>query len=138
MTPPTVHITEGLLDVLLEIAADADPQETTLHLGITPADELGIEGLNADIPVFSDLYLPNTGHSIEAVFGMNVSVPPGRSPGIFVSHPTGPLDIRSTDEFAERIIVAVPPWTPGDVAVFDRRGREIPMQLHAVSEPVDV
>lgn len=138
MTPPTVHFTEGLLDVLLDIAADADPQETTLHLGVTTADELGIEDLDGDVPVFSDLYLPNTGQSIEAVFGMNVSVPPGQSPGIFVSHPTGPLDIRSTDEFAERIIVAIPPWTPSDVAVFDRRGREIPMQLHAVSEPVGV
>lgn len=129
------YVSEGLLEVLLEMAADADPQEVSIHLAVTTAGDLDIDSeLAPETKVFSDFYLPSTGDSIEAVFGMDVSHPPGQTPGIFVSHPDGYLELRQGDEFAERIIVAVPPWGVEDVLVFDRRGREHQLQLVTVPD----
>lgn len=128
---PEVHLTAGLLDTLLEMAAEADPQSVTVRLAVTPANELDTEDeLSADTPVFTDLYLPTSGRSIEAVFGVDVSVPPGQTPGVFISHPRGPLDLATTDDLAQRILIAVPPWTRESVAAFDRGGRERPLRIH--------
>lgn len=132
-----VNITRGLLDILLEMAEEAEPQSVTIHLAVSDASELGLtDELDADTAVFSDFYLPSSGDSIEAVFGMDVSVPPGQTPGLFTSHPEGRLEVHSRDEFAERIIIAVPPWTTDAVADFDRRGRE--HELHIVDVATDI
>lgn len=131
-----VHITGGLLDVLLEMAADAEPQSVTVRLAVSSAEELDLgERLSAGTPVFSDLYLPSSGDPIEAVFGMDVSIPPGQTPGVFISHPHGELGLASTDDFAERILIAVPPWGRETVAAFDRSGQEQTMEI--VDAPVD-
>lgn len=124
-----VYITGGLLDVLLSRAAEADPQSETIQLALVDADQLGIEEVDDDAEVFGEFYLPETGNSIEAVFGMNVSVPPGQTPGIFISHPNGELSVTTTDELAERIFIAIPPWERSSVSVFDRRGRERQLKI---------
>lgn len=125
-----VHITAGLLDLLLEMAEDAEPGSVTIRLAVTDVSEVD-EGLDLDpaTSIFTDLYFPNSGDSIEAVFGVDVSVPPGQTPGVFISHPDGMLDIDVTDDFAERIFIAVPPWDRTAVAVFGRDGRELPLDI---------
>lgn len=124
------YISEGLIEVLLEMAQEADPQEVIVRLAVTPVSELDLDGdLDPEAHVFTDFYLPSTGDSIQAVFGMDVSHPPGQTPGIFISHPDGHLGLRQQDEFAERVIVAIPPWGLDDVRVFDRRGREHVLEL---------
>ncbi|MFW6153078.1 MAG: hypothetical protein ACOC42_01825, partial [Halobacteriota archaeon] len=94
--------------------------------------ELG-ESIQPDEQVFAEFYLPSTGASLEAVFGVDVSVPPAQTPGVFISHPEGTLGLERGDEFAERVFVAVPPWQPSSVAVFDRRGREHPLEVVAAT-----
>lgn len=128
-----IHLTQGLVTVLLELASDADPRPVTIQLAVESADELGIDELDGDVPVFASFYLPDAGRSVEAVFGMNVAVPPGQTPGVFVSHPTGPLDVRTEDEHAERVVVAVPPWTDDQVAAFTRGGRRCRIVTHEVA-----
>lgn len=125
-----VAITAGLLDVLLEMAEDAEPGDVTIRLAVTAAGELS-DDLDVDpsTPVFSDLYFPASGDSIEAVFGVDVSIPPGQTPGIFISHPQGPREITQTDDFAERLFIATPPWTRESVAAFDRQGRDLPLEI---------
>lgn len=124
------RITAGLLEVLLEMAAEADPRSITVHLAIRRADVLGLgPSLPPEEPVFAEFYHPSTGASIEAVFGMDVSVPPAQTPGVFITHPEGHLGLERGDEFAERILVAIPPWRRDAVAVFDRRGREHPLDV---------
>lgn len=117
-----VHITRGLLAALLDSAAEAEPESVTAALGVTPAAEF--DGLDCppETSVFTHLYLPEVGRSISAVFGMDLSTPPGRTPGLFVSHPDGGLEVRRTDDLREVVLVAVPPWDEGSIAAFDRSG----------------
>ncbi len=125
-----VYIIDGLLDILLEMAEDADPGSITIRLAVSDADSLGDDiDLDPTVPVFTDLYFPSSGRSVEAVFGVDVSVPPGQTQGIFISHPDGPLEVTTTDDFAERVLIAIPPWDRDNVAAFDRRGREHPIRL---------
>lgn len=132
--PPTVHVTTGLVAVLLEFATEADPRSVTVRLAVRPARELGLTDLDPDGPVFAEFYHPEAGRSVEAVFGVDVAVPPGQTPGLFVSHPTGPLAPRTEDDMAERLFVAVPPWSPADLAVFTRGGRRCQLRRHDVVE----
>jgi proteasome lid subunit RPN8/RPN11 len=118
-----VHVTRGLLDILLEKAADSDPGAVTIELAVTAASEFDDLDLPADTPVFTTFYLPDAGRSIEAVFGSNLSTPSGKAPGVFVSHPDGSLSLSHTDDFREVVFVAVPPWDRGSVAAFGRDGR---------------
>jgi hypothetical protein len=118
-----VHVTRGLLDILLEKAADRDPGTVTIELAVTPAGEFEDLDLPADTPVFTTFYLPGAGRSIEAVFGSNLATPSGEAPGLFVSHPEGRLALSQTDDLREVVFVAIPPWDRDSIAAFGRDGR---------------
>lgn len=153
------RVTTGLLDALLELAATREPESVSALLAVTPAGELdaaAVDGgredesartapaprpdatvadLDPATPVFTDVYLPSEGRSVDAVFGMDVSVPHGQGQGRFVSHPRGELAVSSADDLHEVVVVAVPPWTREDVAAFDRTGRRLPLELVAAAPP---
>jgi hypothetical protein len=118
-----VHVTRGLLDLLLEKAAGEDPDAVTIELAVTPAGEFDGLDLPPETPVFTTFYLPDAGRSIEAVFGSNLATPSGTAPGLFVSHPEGSLSVSRTDDLREVLLVAVPPWDREAVAAFGRDGR---------------
>ncbi|PSQ27011.1 hypothetical protein BRD03_08365 [Halobacteriales archaeon QS_9_68_17] len=119
-----MYATQGLVTVLLELARDAEPSSITAGLAVTPASDLdGAEDLPPDTPVFTDFYLPNSGESVTAVFGVDLSTPSRQTQGRFVSHPQGDLELSRTDDLHEAVFVAVPPWEEATLAAFDRRGR---------------
>lgn len=125
-----VYATRALVDVLLELADDADPKALNVSLTVTSAAELlAVDGpgqplsdLDPSTKVFSDFYFPGAGDSIEAVFGVDLATPAGIS-GRFLTHPDGDPEMNVTDDFAARILLAVPPYERDDVRAFDRRGR---------------
>ena len=125
-----VYATRALVDVLLELAHDADPRAMSVALAVAPASELEpatgagrrLDELDPDTPVFSDFYFPNAGDSIQAVFGMDLSTPAGVS-GRFLTHPDGDPEVSVTDDLAARILLAIPPYEREDVRAYDRRGR---------------
>lgn len=125
-----VYVTRALVDVLLELAEDADPRSLSVALAATPAGDLDptegpgqpLDELDPDTPVFSDFYFPGAGESITAVFGMDLSTPAGIS-GRFLTHPDGDPEMNVTDDFANRVLLAVPPYDRENVKAFDRRGR---------------
>lgn len=125
-----VYATRALVDVLLELAKDADPRALSVALAATPASDLEatdapgqpLDELDDDTPVFSDFYFPGAGESIEAVFGMDLSTPAGIS-GRFLTHPDGDPEMNVTDDYAARVLLAIPPYEREDVRAFDRRGQ---------------
>ncbi|WP_458188664.1 hypothetical protein [Haladaptatus sp. NG-WS-4] len=120
-----VFVTRGLRDALLELAADAEPEKVTISLAVTPAGDLrGADDLPGETPVFTHFYPPDTGGSVTAVFGMDLSIPAGQSQGRFVSHPQGDLEVSRTDDLREVMLVAIPPWRSDSIAAFDRTGRK--------------
>ncbi len=121
-----VYVAADLLVALCELAADRDPDAVSVPLSTTAAAELDV-GLPGGAGVFTHFYLPETGRSVRAVFGVDLATPSRTSPGIFISHPDGRRDVSRRDDLREVVLVAVPPWEPADVAAFDRRGR--PRQL---------
>jgi hypothetical protein len=124
----TVYITAGLLEVLLERAANAEPGAVTLTLAATPAAELeGDVDLPPDTAVLTDFFLPGAGAAVSEVFGMDLGRPPRTTAARFVSHPTGELTLTREDHLAARVLVAVPPWSPEEVAAFTRRGSRRPL-----------
>lgn len=127
-----VHATAGLLDALLEIAADRDPQGVTVALATRPAADLDCD-LPDEARVFTDFYLPDTGGSVRAVFGMDLGTP--GSQGRFVSHPTGERSLSRTDDLHEVVLVAVPPYEREDLCAFDRSGRRLPLEVLDVEPP---
>jgi hypothetical protein len=114
-----VYITRGLLTALLEIGADRDPASVTVALAVSPAEELDAD-LPTDASVFTDMYLPGTGGSVTAVFGMDLSTP--GAAGRFISHPDGTLTLSKADDLHEVVFVAVPPYEMDCVEAFDRSG----------------
>jgi predicted dehydrogenase len=128
-----VHITRGLLKALLELADDRDPSSVTVALAVTPAEEFASE-LPPDTPVFTDMYLPNTGNSVTAVFGMDISTP--NAAGRFISHPDGTLELTKADDLHEVVFVAVPPYEEASVAAFGRSGEGRPIEI-VDAEPPD-
>jgi hypothetical protein len=121
-----VTVTKGLLEVLVGLAEDADPESLTASMAVSRAGDLegpDAAGLDPDAPVFTDFYLPDTAGSVTAVFGVDLSTPPGQTQGRFVSHPMGELSVSRTDDLHEAVFVAIPPWDTDSVAVFDRSGR---------------
>lgn len=136
-----VYITRGLLEVLLELASDGDPESTTAALAVSPAADLeGPDAADVDpeTPVFTDFYLPDTGRSVTAVFGMDLSTPHATTQGRFVSHPQGRMAVSRTDDLHETVFVAVPPWDRESVAAFDRSGRRRDLRVldaHPPEEP---
>ncbi len=129
-----VYITEGLLTALLELAADRDPSSVTVSLTVTPTSDL-----DADLPpdrlVFTDMYLPDTGGSLTAVFGMDISTP--SAAGRFISHPDGTLALTKADDLHEIVFVAVPPYETENVAAFTRSGEGRPLDVVDVEPPVE-
>lgn len=129
-----VYATRGLVDALLELACDRDPGEVTVSIRTTPAGEFVDDGgLDPTAPVFTDLYLPGTGGSVSAVFGVDLGTP--RAEGRFVSHPDGYLGVRQTDDLHEVVLVAVPPYDRASVAAFDRRGERLELDVLDVEPP---
>ncbi|SEH16069.1 hypothetical protein SAMN04487967_2409 [Natronorubrum sediminis] len=127
-----VYITRALVDVLLDLASDADPDRVTTGVSITPAGELeGADGLPPETPVFTDFMLPNLGNAVNAVFGVDLSTPARQFQGRFVSHPVRELEVTKRDDLAEVVFVAVPPWEYGErtFAAFDRRGDRQPLEV---------
>jgi len=123
-----VYVTAGLLEVLCERAREAEPGAVTIALAATPARDLEADvDLPPETPVLTDFYVPDAAGSVARVFGMDLGVPPGQTAGRFVSHPTGELELTQRDDLAGRVLIAVPPWRPEDVAAFDRRGRRHPL-----------
>lgn len=133
---PPVYATVGLVTALQDIAEDRSPSEVTVALTTIPAGEFEPPlDLPPEMPVFTDFYLPGTGGSVAAVFGMDLGTP--ASDGRFVSHPDGRMAVRQTDDLHEVVFVAVPPWERTDVAAFDRRGRGRALELLDVEPPVE-
>ena len=118
-----IYVTRGLLEVLLELAEEAEPETVTAGVSITRADEFQADlGIDEETPVFTHFYLPETGDSVNSVFGLDISTPMGQTQGRFVSHPDGNLEVTLRDDLHEVVLVAVPPWDRDSVAVFGRDG----------------
>jgi len=155
----TCYVTAGLLDALLSIAEDREPDDVSTLLLVSEAGDLedsiedsaiadldatddtlpagatAVGDLDPETPVFTDLYFPSTSRSVDAVFGVDVSVPHGQAQGRFVSHPLGELSVSKADDLHEVVVVAVPPWTRDDVAAFDRSGHRLDCQIVAAAPP---
>ena len=130
-----VYVTRALLDVLLEHASEREPERVTVGLAVTPAGEIDDLDLPEGTPVFTHFYLPDAGRSVNAVFGVDLATPPGRTPGLFVSHPDGSYDLTRRDDFREVVFVAIPPW---DSAVaFGRDGRRRQVDVLDVEPPTE-
>lgn len=143
-TQSPVHATRALVDVLLELAEDADPRTLSVALAATPAGDLeatdgpgtALADLDPDTPVLSDFYFPGTGESIEAVFGVDLSTPAGVT-GRFLTHPAGDPEMDVSDDLAARVLLAVPPYDRTDVRAYDRRGRRDLVLVAAASPDPD-
>ncbi len=134
-----MFVTRGLRDALLELASDAEPETVTVPLSVTSASELrGRDGLPPKTPVFTHFYPPNTGGSVTAVFGMDLSIPARQTQGRFTSHPQGRLKVARTDDLHEVMLVAVPPWTTDTIAAFDRAGRKQELVVVDAEPPVEL
>ena len=133
-----VYITRALVEVLCDLSSDADPNRVTTGVSITPAGELeGAEALPPETPVFTDFYLPNVGHSVNAVFGVDLSTPARSAEGLFVSHPLRELAVTKRDDLAQVIFVAVPPWGSDEdsFAAFDRTGDRRQLEIVDAAPP---
>ncbi|MFD1562762.1 hypothetical protein ACFR99_04245 [Haloarchaeobius amylolyticus] len=133
-----VYVTRALVDVLLDLASDADPDDVTTGVSITVADELeGADGLDPETPVFTDFFLPDPGNPVNAVFGVDLSTPVRQAQGRFVSHPVGELEVSRRDDLAEIVFVAVPPWQADErsFAAFDRSGERQPLEIVDAAPP---
>ncbi|MFB6114344.1 MAG: hypothetical protein ABEJ58_09630 [Halodesulfurarchaeum sp.] len=140
-------ITAPLLEVLLQLADDADPRPVNILLLASPAADLEshpgegipLESLDTDRPVFSDFYFPDAGRAIRHVFGIDLGTPAGQTQGRFLSHPMGDPDLGVTDDLHARVLVAIPPWTPENVTAYDRHGTKLDVRtVAATSESVDL
>ncbi|GAB7008289.1 hypothetical protein [Halorubrum trueperi] len=118
-----IHVTRDLLTVLLERAAERDPDGVALRLSSTPAGEFETDtGLDPATPVLTHFTPAGVGGSVTAVFGVDLGTPPGRGGARFLSHPSGFLGVSRTDDLAAVVLVAIPPYDDDSVAAFDRAG----------------
>ena len=133
-----VNITRGLLTVLLDVAADAEPESVNVVLTSTQAGEFSADlDLDDDAPVVTHFYFPDAGRSVSAVFGVDLGTPAGRGRARFVSHPQGPPRPTKTDDYAAVVFVAVPPWELSSVAAFDRTGRKLDLSVVDAEPPAE-
>jgi len=132
------YVTRGLLDALLGFARDAEPEKVSAVLAVTPAGKFEeTTELDPETPVFTHFYLPDAGKSITAVFGVDLATPPGQTPGRFIAHPGGQLEVLRTDDLRELMLIAVPPWDDGSVAAFDRSGARQPLVVLDAEPPAE-
>jgi len=140
-----LYATRGLLDVLLELARDAEPRPANVSLVALPAGDLRadddgdgavpLSDLDAETPVFAEFYFPGAGEAITRVFGVDLATPAGQTQGRFLSHPDGDPSVSRTDDLHTVLLVAVPPWEPGNVRAYDRSGRHLPLRSVAAEAP---
>jgi len=130
-----VYVTRGLVETLLRMARDAEPNDVTISLAVTEAAELPDADLAPETPVFTDFYLPSAGGSVNAVFGMDLGTPAGQTQGRFVSHPDGYMGVSKLDDLHEVIFVAIPPWDTDSFGAFDRSGRTVEVEVLDVEPP---
>ena len=114
-----IYLTEGLVETLLGFASEKDPDSTTVPLGVTDADELGLD-IEQDGPIFTHFYMQNDDDAVNAVFGVDLGTPAGQSQGRFLSHPDGNPELTMRDDLHAAVLVAVPPWQPANVSAYDR------------------
>ncbi len=92
-----VHVTRGLVDVLLEMGEEAEPKPANVVLAPTPAGEFDEDlGLDPETPVLTHFYMSEAGQSVSAVFGMDLGTPAGRGRARFLTHP----QVRSSSRSA--------------------------------------
>lgn len=130
----TVHATRGLVDVLLDMAAAAEPDSLSVVLASTPAAEFETNlDVAPELAVLTHFYLPDAGKSVEAVFGVDLGTPVGRGRARFLTHPRGPDEPTERDDFAAVVLLAVPPWDA--VRAFDRQGRRLDLRVLDAEPP---
>ncbi|AFK19283.1 hypothetical protein E6P09_10915 [Haloferax mediterranei ATCC 33500] len=131
-----IHATRGLIDVLLDMAEDAEPQAVNLVLAPTPAGEFDSDlGLDPETPVLTHFYMAEAGQSVSAVFGMDLGTPAGRGRARFLTHPQGPFKLTERDDLAAVVLLAVPPWEDRTLAAFDRAGRKLELVIVDAEPP---
>lgn len=130
-----LYVTRGLVRSLLRLASDRDPEGTTIPIAVTQAGDLPEAGLDPGTPVFTHFYMPESGGSVSAVFGVDLGTPAGQTQGRFVSHPQGELSVSETDDLHEIVFVAVPPWELDTLAAFDRSGRRKELEILDAEPP---
>lgn len=130
-----LYVTRGLVETLLRFGAEADPESTTVPLAVTEADELPDLELPADTPVFTHFYMASDDDAVNAVFGVDLNTPPAQTPGVFVSHPRGDLQVSKRDDLREVVFVAVPPWEDDSLRVFGRDGNRREFAILDVEPP---
>ena len=130
-----VYVTRGLVETLLRLSREAEPDDVTISLAVTRAEELPETDLDPETPVFTDFYLPSAGGSVNAVFGMDLGTPAGQTQGRFVSHPGGYMGVSKVDDLKEVIFVAIPPWDTESFGAFDRSGRRKDVTILDVEPP---
>jgi len=130
-----LYATRGLVDTLLRLAEEKDPDSTTIPLAVTEADQLPDAGIPADTPVFTHFYMSNEGDALNAVFGVDLNTPAGQTPGMFVSHPRGDLRVSKRDDLREVVFVAVPPWDTDSLRAFGRDGQGKELSILDVEPP---
>lgn len=131
-----VYATRGLVEALLDLAREAEPESVTISLAATPASEFAPR-LPPETPVFTHFYFPDAGRSLSAVFGVDLGTPAGQTHGRFISHPQGKLELARTDDLHGVVFVAVPPWGQDEIAVFSRNGIEKPLELVDAEPPAE-
>jgi len=129
-----VHATRGLVELLLERAAAAEPERENLVLDATPAADFEAElGVDSSTPILSHVYFPTAGRAVSDVFGVDLGTPAGRGRARFLSHPQGPAELTRRDDLAGVVLLAVPPWE--GLLAFDRRGRRLPLAVVDAEPP---
>jgi len=135
-TERPVHITRGLVEMLLERASEAEPSRENLVLDATPAADFETDlGVDPSTPVLSHVYFPMAGRAVSDVFGVDLGTPAGRGRARFLSHPQGPAELTRRDDLAGVVLLAVPPWE--DCLAFDRRGRRLPLTVVDAEPPAE-
>jgi hypothetical protein len=146
VTRQPLFITGPLLDVLLELAADAAPKPANVQLvqsaagDLDPADGAGgdqvpLGDLEPATPVFSDFYFPDVGRALDFVFGVDLGTPAGTTQGRFLSHPDGDPALTVRDDLHAAVLVATPPWRPENVLAYARDGTEQELRVVAAASP---
>ena len=132
-----VYVTEALVEVLLDFAADAEPESVSVVLASTPAESLSYDAATEppapETPVLTHFYLPEAGGAVNEVFGVDLGTPAGRGRGRFVSHPQGPRALTERDDLAAVVLLAVPPWD--DPVAFDRSGARLELSALDATPP---